>query len=70
MLAQERRSTQPIKTEWFGKQLSVLLSNGKSVTGELTEMTDRYIVLTRSGADTLVMVHAVVAVRLADSQSE
>jgi len=54
-----------IKPEWFGKQVSVLMVNGKSVTGELSEVSDNFIVLSRGGAETQIMVHAIVAVRLA-----
>lgn len=54
-----------IKAEWFGKPVTVLMMNGKSVTGELSEVTDNYIVLTVDTAQTLIMVHAIVAVRLA-----
>jgi sRNA-binding regulator protein Hfq len=57
-----------VKTEWFGKQISVLMINGKSVTGELTEVTDNYIVLTVGSAQTQVMVHAIIAVRPASER--
>lgn len=56
---------QVIKTEWFGKQLSILMANGKTVTGELSEVTENYIVLTRGTTETQIMVHAIIAVRLA-----
>jgi len=48
----------------------VLMVNGKSVTGELSEVTDNYIVLTRGGVETQIMGHAIVAVRLAGDQEE
>ena len=54
-----------VKTAWFGKQVSILMVNGKTVTGELSEVTDRYVVLTINKAETQVMDHAIVAVRLA-----
>ena len=54
-----------IKPEWLVKQVSVLMVNGKSVTGELSEVSDNFIVLSRGGAETQIMVHAIVAVRLA-----
>jgi len=55
---------QVIKIEWFGRQISVLMVNGKSVTGELSEVTDNYIVLTRGSSETQIMVHAIIAVRV------
>ena len=62
---------QVIKTEWFGRQISVLMVNGKSVTGELSEVTDSYIVLTRGSSETQVMVHAIIAVRaVAEKEGE
>jgi len=54
---------QVIKAEWFGRQISVLMVNGKSVTGELSEVTENYIVLARNSSETQIMVHAIVAVR-------
>ncbi|MHC4481273.1 MAG: hypothetical protein ACYS8K_02540 [Planctomycetota bacterium] len=54
-----------IKAEWFGKQISILLVNGKSLVGELSEVTDDYVLLTSDVGQTQVMVHAIVAVRLA-----
>ncbi len=61
---------QVIQTEWFGKQVSVLMTNGKSVTGELSIVTDAYIVLTRGGIETQIMVHAIIAVRLASEKEQ
>jgi ferredoxin-fold anticodon binding domain-containing protein len=61
-----------VKTAWFGKHVSVLLVNDKSVGGVLTEVTDDYIVLEQKGTETQVMLHAVVALQLAaneDAQS-
>jgi sRNA-binding regulator protein Hfq len=51
-----------VKTSWFGNQVSVLTVNGKTVTGELTETSDNYIVLSRNGADVQIMVHAIVMI--------
>ena len=61
---------QVIQTEWFGKQVSVLMTNGKSVTGELSIVTEHYIVLTRGGVETQIMVHAIIAVRLASEKEQ
>ena len=52
-----------VKTEWFGKQISVLMINGKSFTGELSEVTDNYIVLTQDEMQTQIMVRAIIAIR-------
>ncbi len=57
-----------VKIGWFGRQISVLMVNGKSITGELTEVSEHYIVVTRGGSETQVMAHAVVAIRLADEE--
>ncbi len=55
-----------VKMGWFGRQISVLMVNGKSITGELTETSEQYIVVTRGGAETQIMAHAIVAIRLAE----
>jgi sRNA-binding regulator protein Hfq len=59
-----------IKTGWFGRQVSVLMVNGKSISGELSEVGEQYIVVTRAGSDTQVMAHAIVAIRLAGEKEE
>jgi sRNA-binding regulator protein Hfq len=60
-----------IKTGWFGRRINVLMVNGKSATGELSEVTDNYIVITRGGNETQIMGHAIVAIRLAsEAESE
>jgi sRNA-binding regulator protein Hfq len=59
-----------VKVGWFGRQISVLMVNGKSVTGELTEVSEHYIVVTRGGADTQIMAHAIMAIRLAGEKEE
>jgi len=57
-----------IKPDWFGKRVSVLLINGKTLTGELAQVTDDYIVVSVGEAENLVMVHAIIAVRLAGEE--
>jgi sRNA-binding regulator protein Hfq len=54
-----------VKTGWFGKQITVLMVNGKSMSGELSEVSEHYIVLTRGTSETQVMARAIVAIRLA-----
>ncbi len=57
-----------VKIGWFGRQISVLMVNGKSITGELTEVSEHYIVVTRGGSETQIMARAIVAIRLADEE--
>ena len=57
-----------IKTGWFGKQISIWLSTGKKVTGELTEVADEYLVIDRDGSDLQIMAHAIVAITSVDSE--
>ena len=59
-----------VKIGWFGKQVSVLMVNGKSITGELSEVAEHYVVITRNGSDTQVMGPAIVAIRLASEKEE
>jgi sRNA-binding regulator protein Hfq len=59
-----------VKTGWFGRAVSVLMVNGKSAVGELTEVSEQFIVLTRNGIDTQIMVHAIVAIRLAGDKEQ
>jgi len=55
---------------WFGRQVSILLVNGKTVGGEVSEVTDHYIVLTRPGKpDVQVMGTAVVLVTAAETSA-
>ena len=54
-----------MKADWFGKNVAVLMVNGKTLSGELTEVAEKYIILDVGGTQTQVMVHAIVAVRLA-----
>ena len=51
-----------VKTAWFGRQLNVMLVTGKSVSGELTEVTDAYIVLDRDGTEVQIMAHAIAMI--------
>ena len=53
-----------VKRGWFGRQVHVVLSNGKSINGEMTEVTDNYIIVEPEGKNpTQIMVHAIVALR-------
>ncbi len=55
-----------IRTDWFGKKVNVLTVTGKTVRGEVTEVSDQFIVLTSNGIPTQVMVHAIVAIVAAE----
>ena len=59
-----------VKSSWFGKQVSVLLVSGKSVAGELSEVSDHYIVLTTKAGEMQIMAHAIVAIRPAEQAQE
>ncbi len=52
-----------VKSEWFGREISVLLTNGKRVSGELTEVSPNYIVLDRENGEVQVMKHAVILIQ-------
>jgi small nuclear ribonucleoprotein (snRNP)-like protein len=69
-LSEERSMAGLVKVGWFGRQVSVLMINGKSITGELTEVSEHYVVITRAASDTQVMAHAIVAIRLAGDKEE
>lgn len=51
-----------IKTGWFGRKITIWLSTGKKVEGELTEVADEYLVIDRNGSEMQVMGHAIVAI--------
>jgi len=58
-----------VKRGWFGRKVHVVLMNGKSINGEMTEVTDNYIIIEPEGKKpTQVMVHAIVALRPMDEQ--
>jgi len=58
-----------VKTGWFGRKITVLMVNGKSITGELTHVSDNYIIVQNdAGVETQIMVRAIIAVRLAEEE--
>ncbi len=59
-----------VKPAWFGREINVLLVSGKSVVGELTDVADHYVVLNTKTGELQVMVHAIVAIRPADSSED
>lgn len=59
-----------VKTQWFGKRISVLMVNGESLAGELTEVSDNYVVLDADDGQVQVMIHAIVTVRPAAGPRE
>ena len=68
MLGPEDKTTNVAKPEWFGQSVKVILLGGKALKGELTEVSQRYIILEADGVETPVMVHAIAVIRLADGQ--
>jgi len=53
-----------VKSGWFGRKVHVVLTNGKSLNGELSEVSENYIVIEPEGKQpTQIMVHAIVALR-------
>ncbi len=59
-----------VKPAWFGRQLAVTLMGGESVRGELTEVSENYIILNTKVGEKLLMVHAIIAVWPVDQSSE
>ena len=59
-----------VKSSWFGKQVTVMLVSEKSVSGELSEVSDHYIVLTTKNGETQIMASAIIAIRLAEQAQE
>ena len=49
-----------LRSDWFGRQVSVLLVNGKTISGEVSEVTEHYVVLTRGKSDVQIMGSAIV----------
>ena len=66
MLGPSDKASNVVKANWFGQRVTVMLLNGKALKGEVTEVCDRYIVLTTDGLETQVMVHAIAVIRLAE----
>ena len=66
MLGPSDKVSNVVKTGWFGQRVRVIMLNGKALQGELTEVSDRYIVLDTDGVETQVMVHAIAVIRLAE----
>lgn len=68
MLGPSDKASNVVRTGWFGQRVTVVLLNGKALKGELTEVSERYIVLDADGVATQVMVHAIAVIRLAEGQ--
>ena len=58
-----------IKAGWFGRQVGVVLLNGKKVTGELTEVSDQFIVLNTGKSEVQIMGSAIMLVALAPARA-
>jgi len=60
-----------VRTGWFGRDISVLMTNGKTASGELTETAENYIVITRKdGVEMQIMAHAIIAIRLSGAEEQ
>jgi sRNA-binding regulator protein Hfq len=60
-----------VKSAWFGREINVLLSNGKTLSGELVETSEQFIVLnTAKGAEVQIMSHAIMVIRPAEDTPE
>ena len=57
-----------VRGGWFGTQVSVLLVNGKTITGEVAEVTDHYVVLSRGNSEVQIMGSAIVLVAPSEKQ--
>ena len=58
------------KSEWFGRRINVLLTNGKKVSGELTQVSPNYIILEGPQGEVQIMIHAIVLIRPAGGEEE
>ena len=59
-----------VKSSWFGRRVKVLLVSGESVAGELTEVSDHYIVLNTEEGELQIMVHSIMTIRAAGAETE
>ncbi len=59
-----------VKPAWFGREVTVTLTTGKTVTGELTEVSPTYIILNTKAGEKQVMVHAIITIWPAEQQTE
>jgi sRNA-binding regulator protein Hfq len=58
-----------VRSSWFGRQVSILLVNGKTVSGEVSEVTEHYVVLTRPKGDVQIMGSAIVIATAAEKNA-
>jgi len=66
MLGPGDKATNVVKATWFGQCIRVVMLNGKAIQGDLTEVSECYIVLEVEGVATQIMVHAIAVIRLAE----
>lgn len=52
-----------LKAEWFGRQVSVLLTNDKTVSGEVSEVSPNYIILGTSKGEMQIMKDSIILIR-------
>ena len=58
-----------LRSDWFGRQVNVLLVNGKTISGEVSEVTEHYIVLSRPKSDVQIMGSAMVVITAAEKSA-
>jgi sRNA-binding regulator protein Hfq len=59
-----------VRGGWFGRQVSILLVNGKTISGEVSEVTEHYVVLTREKAEVQIMGSAIVLATAAEKSAD
>jgi sRNA-binding regulator protein Hfq len=68
MLGPGDKAANVVKGDWFGQRVRAVMLTGKGLEGELTEVSEHYIILESDGVATQVMVHAIAVIRLAEGQ--
>ena len=58
-----------VKSGWFGRQVSILLVNGKTISGEVSEVTEHYVVLTRGKSEVQIMGSAIVLATVSEKSA-
>ena len=66
----ETRMASIVKPAWFGRQVTVMLTTEKTLTGELAEVSPSYIVLNTKSGEKQIMVHAIIAIWPAEQQAD
>lgn len=56
-----------LKAEWFGRKISILLVNDKTVSGEVTEVSSSYIILDTGSGQMQIMKNSIILIRPVDN---